>query len=456
MGIFETVPNRLLLPFVLSKEIKISLIICAVAVSGLQAQTQDSMSMMNMHGMNIQEMTSAFSPNLMMNRDGSGTSWQPDASGMMMYMKMHGRNQYMFHGFIFLRYTNQDVTNEGERGGDQFDAPNMFMFMFTHHFNDRNLFSFISMISLEPLTVGEGGYPLLFQTGESYLGEPLVDKQHPHDLFSELAINYTHAFNKDLDANIYLGYPGEPALGPVVFMHRLSAMNDPDAPLGHHWQDATHITFGVGTLGLRYKIIKLEGSIFTGREPNEDRYDFDKPRFDSYSYRISLNPNQHFALQFSQGFIKSPEELFPTENIIRTTASVMHFTHLGNEKFIASTLIWGMNHSNEGSNLHSVLAESNLKLKALSVYGRYEFVQKDAEELNLVQFENNPVFNINAITLGVNKIILSKLHTDLSVGVQGTINFPGNELQSIYGSNPIGAEVYLKIAPKMIRSGNMH
>jgi hypothetical protein len=31
-------------------------------------------------------------------------------------------------------------------------------------------------------------------------------------------------------------------------MHRPS-QHDPDAPIGHHWQDSTHITFGVATLG---------------------------------------------------------------------------------------------------------------------------------------------------------------------------------------------------------------
>lgn len=207
------------------------------------------------------EMTSYFSNNLPMNRDGSGTSWQPDATPVMMHMMMKGKTSFMMHGFMFLRYNAQDITNESNRGGSQFDAPNMFMFGASHKLNDKNLFTFLSMFSFDPLTVGNAGYPLLFQTGESYKGIPLVDKQHPHDLFSELAVNYTHSYSKDADVNIYFGYPGEPALGPSVFMHRSSAINNPDAPLGHHWQDATHITFGVGTLGLRYKIFKAEGSI---------------------------------------------------------------------------------------------------------------------------------------------------------------------------------------------------
>ena len=402
----------------------------------------DSMKMDN-EGM---KMASSFSLNLPMNRDGSGTSWQPDESPMMMYMIMDGNTAYMFHGAIFLRYTSQDVTKESERGGSKFDAPNWMMFMMTHQFNDKDLFSFNSMFSLDPVTE-RTGYPLLFQTGETYNGIPLVDRQHPHDLFEELAVNYTHSFTKDIDVNIYFGYPGEPALGPVVFMHRLSAMNNPDASLAHHWQDASHITFGVGTIGFRYSIVKAEGSIFTGREPDENRYNFDKPTFDSYSYRISINPDRNFSLQFSQGFIKSPEALEPDVNIIRTTASVIHTKLLKHGKFIATSLVWGMNHSSTGKNLNSLLFESNLKFKPLSIYTRYEFVQKDADELQLNEFNGNPTFNINAFTLGISKVLVSLIRTEISLGIQGTINLPDNNLKSIYGRNPLAMEAYIKISP---------
>ena len=147
------------------------------------------------------------------------------------------------------------------------------------------------MMSLDPLTEGGRGYPLLFQSGESWNGEPLHDRQHPHDLFDELSFSLSQKFDHDLSAYVYFGYPGEPALGPPTFMHRPSAMDDPDAPIGHHWQDSTHVTFGVATAGLVWRNVKIEGSIFTGREPDEDRYDFDQPEFDSYSGRLSWNPD---------------------------------------------------------------------------------------------------------------------------------------------------------------------
>jgi hypothetical protein len=392
------------------------------------------------------KMTSFFSPNLSMNRDGSGTSWQPDASPMWMYMIMKGNTSIMVHGSLFLRYTSQDITKKSNRGGSQFGAPNMFMLMLSQKLNDKNLFSFLTMFSFDQLTVGNEGYPLLFQTGESYKGVPLVDKQHPHDLFAELALNYTHSFTKDIDINTYFGYPGEPALGPAVFMHRLSAMNNPDAPLGHHWQDATHIVFGIGTLGFRYKNIKAEGSIFTGREPNENRYDFDQPLFDSYSYRITTNPSKNFSLQFSQGFIKSPEDLFPDEDIIRTTASVIHTRQFKQENFISSSVVWGMN-SSKGEKLNSILLESNLQLKPIIIYARYELIQKDAHELQLLQFTDNPIFNINAMTLGLNKILFRHVAGNISIGAQGTINFTDKNLTSIYGNNPLSGQVYLKFFP---------
>ncbi|HKR06980.1 MAG TPA: hypothetical protein VJY62_20250 [Bacteroidia bacterium] len=401
------------------------------------------------------KMTSAFSNHLPMSRDGSGTSWHPDSSPMMAYMKMKNKTMLMFHYAVFVRYTKQDVADKSNRGDKKFDAPNWLMFMLTQKLGEHDLFSFHSMISLDGVTEGKRGYPLLFQTGESADGKPLVDRQHPHDLFSALALNYTHSFSKDVDANAYFGYPGEPALGPPVFMHRPSAMNNPDAALGHHWMDATHITFGVGTIGIRYKNVKAEGSIFTGREPDEKRFDFDKPKFDSYSARVSVNPTENLALQVSRGFIKSPEVLEPDTDVTRTTASLLHNMKLTNESNIATSVVWGWNHNSYGENLQSFLIESNLMLMPLSIYARFEWIQKDAHELELESFDNNPTFNINAFTLGINKTLFTSFKTDFSLGVQGTINFPDEKIKPFYGNSPVGVEIFLKIAPAMMKKKSM-
>jgi len=405
---------------------------------------------MKMDTMQSMSMNSQFSLDLPMSRDGSGSSWVPDETPMYAYM-IHGKKwMTMIHGSIFLRYNNQDLFKSGSRGGSKVDAPNWFMAMTQRKVGKNGLFSINTMFSFDPFLVGPGGYPLLYQTGESYKGNKLVDRQHPHDLFAELDVNYTHRIAKNTDISLSVGYPGEPALGPPVFMHRLSAMNNPDAPLTHHYADATHITFGTTTLGFRYKDIKLEGSIFTGREPDEFRYNFDKPKFDSYSVRLSYNPSKEWALQVSNGWIHSPEDLEPLQNVDRFTASAIYTKTFNDDSYIATTLVYGQNHfSDNGKTLPSALLESSWQMHKTAVYGRYEYVQKDADELNLTgTYPLNPNFTINAVTLGVNHIMTTIASTNLTVGLQGTLNVSPSVLKTLYGSTPVGFEVYLRITPR--------
>jgi hypothetical protein len=413
-----------------------------------------NMDMGNDTGMTM--MSHAFSLNLPMSRDGSGTSWLPDASPMYGYMLTAGSWGLMFHGAIYPRFTSQNFNNDGKRGqASKFDAPNWFMGMAQHKVGGSGLFSFNLMMSLDRLTEGGYGYPLLFQSGETWKDMPLHDRQHPHDLFSEVAVAYTQALSKVADLTGYIGYPGEPALGPVAFMHRPSAMNDPDATLAHHWQDATHITFGVATLGFRYGIAKVEASAFNGHEPDENRFDFDKPAFNSYSYRVSVNPDKHVAIQFSQGIINGPEALNPAEDIFRTTASITTEHQIADASFINNSLIWGHNSVEEhngqpNASEHSITAESNVQLDATAVYARYEFVQKSAEELSI-----NPatvtIFNVNAFTLGVNRRLFQHAHTDVSLGVQATLNTIPDGLLNLYGNSPLSGQIYLKISPSLMK-----
>jgi len=404
----------------------------------------DSGSMMSM------KMNSQYSLDLPTNRDGSGTSWVPVETPMYAYM-IHGKKwMTMIHGSFFLRYNKQDLFNSGSRGGKKFDAPNWLMVMTQRQIGKNGLFSVNTMFSFDPFLVGPGGYPLLYQTGESYKGKKLVDIQHPHDLFAELSVNYTQRVSKDADVSLSFGYPGEPALGPPVFMHRLSAMNDPDAPLSHHYSDATHITFGTSTLGFRYKNIKLEGSIFSGREPDEYRYNFDAMRFDSYSVRLSYNPSKEWALQVSNGWIHSPESAEPLQNVNRFTASAIYTKMLDDDSFIATTLVYGQNHfSDNHKTLPSVLLESSWQMHKTAVYGRYEYVKKDADELDLSDnYPFNPNFTINAFTLGINRILATIAKTNLTAGIQSTLNVSPSELKTLYGSTPVGFEVYLRITPR--------
>jgi len=398
-------------------------------------------------------MSHAFSLQLPMNRNGSGTGWLPDASPMYGNMYHSKKWMYMLHGNLFLRYNSQDFTNKGTRGGDKVDAPNWLMFMGQRKIGDNGLFHFNTMLSLDAVTMGNSGYPLLFQSGEAYKGKPLVDRQHPHDLFSELSVSYAHSFSAKTGAFVYIAYPGEPALGPVAFMHRPSALYNPDAPLSHHWVDATHVSFGVATLGVRAGRFKLEGSSFTGREPNEKRFDFDAPKFDSWSTRLSFNPSVNWALQVSNGFLKSPEALQPEEDIHRTTASAIYSLPLRNEGSFNAIALWAMNKTKGYNGENAVLLEGSFRPNRLALYGRYEYVQKSVEELNLDEllYGHDALFPVHTFTVGFNYDLLKIGKANLAAGSQFSVYSSSSKLNNLYGKNPMAFEVFLRLYPGLMK-----
>jgi hypothetical protein len=413
--------------------------------SHLQMQ---GMSEMNGTQMSEMSMSNVYSKNLPMNRNGSGTGWLPDASPMYGYM-VHSRHwMYMIHGNLFLRYNDQDFSNKGSRGDQKFDVPDWLMFMGQREMGKNGLFHFSTMFSLDALS-GNDGYPLLFQTGESYNGKPIVDRQHPHDLFSELSVSYSYALSKKADVFLYLGYPGEPALGPIAFMHRPSALDDPDAPLSHHWVDATHVTFGVATIGFRYDNWKIDASCFTGREPDENRYDFDKPRFDSWSARVSFNPSDNWALQVSHGFIKSPEALHPEEDVNRTTASAIYSLPISDGS-INATALWGMNKVKDHNGENAFLLEGSWRKNKLALYSRFEWVQKSSEELVLDEniYGDNSIFPINSLTAGLNYDLFDIGQLKIAGGGQLCFYHADATLDSLYGRNPMAFEIFLRLYPR--------
>jgi len=382
-----------------------------------------------------------------MSREGSGTSWLPDSSPVYARMFMFGDNMLMLHGAIFPRYTNVST----QRGDDRIDAPNWFMAMYSHPLGESAQFGARLMMSLDPLTEGGRGYPLLFQSGESWNGEPLHDRQHPHDLFDELSFSLSQKFDYDFSTYVYFGYPGEPALGPPTFMHRPSAMDDPDAPIGHHWQDSTHVTFGVATAGVVWRDIKIEGSIFTGREPDEDRYDFDQPDFDSYSGRLSWNPTRNLAAQVSFGYIKSPEALEPELNRHRTTASLIYNLPLGNDSNWSNSFVWGQNNDTEGQGkTQSFLVESDYQRGRDTVYFRWERVEKSGEELVLNQAADTRIFPVSAYTLGYVRDLSHGSGLDIGLGTQFTINNRPDTLDRYYGDGlGYAFQFFLRIRPSL-------
>ena len=410
----------------------------------------------SMHG--DSQMHSAFSKNLPMNRNGSGTTWHPDNSPMYMNMWHKKGWMLMLHYGVFLNYSAQNLNNAGKRGDDMFTSSNWVMMMANKSVGKNGLFMFRGMFSADPFTVGGAGYPLLFQTGETWKNQPLIDNQHPHDLISELSIGYSQAFSKKVDVYSYFGFPGEPTIGPPAFMHRPSSLNIPVAPICHHWQDATHITFGVATLGVRYKNIKLDGSIFTGREPNENRYNFDRMRFDSYSGRISYNPTKSIALQISYGYLKSPETHAPNENINRLSASILHNIYFG-EKVLSSSLIWGMNSKKnigetQRENTNSFLYESYLQGMRMNYFTRLEAVQKSNDEL-VIETNNNFINTIYAINLGASVYVLKSKYVWADVGGLVTVNFMNRELETYYGNSPVSVVAFVRFVPSRMGAMKM-
>lgn len=320
-----------------------------------------------------------------MTRDATGTSWMPTSTRMPEIDIMSDQWMIMMHGFLMAIYDDQN-------GSRKFFSENMFMATAQKDYGIGTL-GLRSMISLEPATIGCNGYPLLLQEGETCNGKtPLINRQHPHDFLMELAAVYTLRFSKETSLFAYFGYPGEPALGPPAFIHRFSAFYNPEAPITHHLLDSTHIAFGVGTVGFVYNWLKIDASIFTGREPNQHRWGFDKPRFDSYSARLSINPTPNIAAQVSCGYIKSPEQLWADVNTLRTTASISY-----NKAWRCSnwqtTAAWGQNKEDPGLTVNGFLLESAIQIMQRHVFfGRGEYKSTDVGKVDLGYiYEFNPI-----------------------------------------------------------------
>ena len=292
----------------------------------------------------------------------------------------------------------------------------------------------------------------MLQSGEQVDGIPLVDRQHPHDLIMETAISYEHEITDDLALQVYSGLVGEPALGPVAFPHRPSAMMDPLAPLGHHWLDSTHITFGVVTAGVFTRRAKLEGSWFNGREPDDDRYDLDLRRFDAASGRITVNPDAHWSLQASAGYLASPEELEPDVSVVRTSASATHALKFG-RKYWTSTLAWGRNTPSKGPATDAALAETALDLEHLgATFARAEYVVKSGRDLALGPAMEGSTFNVGMLSVGHTHPILREGGLDTSLGILGSAGIIDADLESRYGTRfPLGVMAYVQVQPQVMR-----
>ena len=388
-------------------------------------------------------------------RMGSGTSWLPDASPMHAAHYMLGRWTLMVHGKGFFQYDWQG----GSRGSNQLGIVNWAMAAASRPLGGGQL-QLRAMLSAEPWTIGSRGYPLLVQSGESYQGAPLHDRQHPHDLFMELSALYERPAARNLGLSLYLAPVGEPAVGPVAFPHRPSAADDPLAPISHHWQDGTHITFGVVTAGVFTREVKLEASWFNGREPDETRTNFDYTgrRLDSYCARLTVNPGSRWSLSTWYAYLKSPEGLNPDESLHRLGAAALTTQRVGTRGTWSSGLIYGANDQvGPGPLASSVVLESTVDLDGTNAFfGRAEYVRKNAAELVLPSVPPTTEYDVGALALGYLRTVGTVAGLAAAVGLRASVNFAPSSLNAVYGSRtPAGVAMYFRVLPVGAREGSM-
>jgi hypothetical protein len=373
--------------------------------------------------------------------EGSGTSRLPgNEGGHHSGLHIDAGNDWMLmlHGYAWGVHTDQS----GPRGDSKTYVQSMAM-LSAEKETSWGRIQLKSMLSAEPL-MKNSGYPNLFATGETNKGEPLVDRQHPHDLFMELAARVDVNVANNASLFLYGGPVGGPALGPSAFMHRGSAKLNPEAPITHHWFDSTHITYGVATAGIATRKVQLEASLFTGREPDEKRWNIEKPRFDSWSVRATWNPSPQWALQASHGRLKQPEFLIhPDENEHRTTASV----HYANGKGLSAMFAFSAKNRDPGPTLTAFLAEANWDIDDHhTFFGRIENVKND--ELfpdDLSPLHETP-FRVSKFQAGYAYRLPLTEQFNLALGGTVSTFAKPNALDAAYGKHPIGATIFARLS----------
>jgi len=383
-----------------------------------------------------EEMPGALGP-YPMQRESSGTAWQPDASAHQGWMGMSGDWTLMAHGMLNFVYDYQS----GRRGGDKVFPSGMLMGMAQRPLGNGTL-QIRAMVSPDPL-MGRRGYPLLLASGETANGvDRLIDRQHPHDFFMELSASVSQNIGAKGSAFLYAGLPGEPAFGPPAFMHREAIMDSPEAPITHHWLDSTHITFGVVTGGVVIDRLKLEVSRFNAREPDQHRWNIETEPLDSTSIRLSWNPTTELALQGSWGRFKDPEQLEPGVDQERWSASALYAREIAPGWRVAGTFAWGRKTA-EHHNDDAFAAEASLKHHDWTVFGRGEMT----ENRELLDAEvHGPAFRVGKISLGGLKDFRIAEHFSLGVGGLFAVNFVPNGLTPLYGSHhPVGTMAFIRL-----------
>lgn len=367
---------------------------------------------------------------------GSGTSRLPATDQMHGAHFSAGDWALMAHGYAWGAYTDQG----GPRGDEMAFVASMAMLEGTRPLGDGARLQLRTMLSLDPL-MGDRGYPLLFAAGETAGGEPLIDRQHPHDLFMELSARVDADVAPGTSLFLYGGPVAEPALGPSAFMHRGSARFNPEAPITHHWFDSTHITFGVVTAGIAARQFQLEASAFRGREPDEARWDIETPKLDSWSVRASWTPTPEWAAQVSYGRLESPEVLHAGQDEGRLTASLAYASGP-----LSVTGAWSAKNRIPGPTLDAWLVEANYDLNERNaVFGRFENVEND-ELFPHGDPLHEQAFRVSKFSLGYAHSIPLGGAFSLALGGSASLYAKPDALDAAYGENPKSFTLFAKLA----------
>jgi len=402
-----------------------------------KAEGQTSMSMK----MNMGDPTSTLTENVLRHTT-SGTSLEPNSTNPPMLMKMRGNWMLMLHGQAAI--VEQQQT--GPRGHDKLFSANWIMPM-AMHTDAHGQLTLRTMFSLEPATISGRYYPELFQQGETAFGKPIVDGQHPHNFFMEIAALYDFRVGEQSLLSIYAALVGDPALGPVAFPHRASAAEDPLAPLGHHLQDSTHIADDVLTGGLTWHKVHLEASGFHGREPDENRWHIEVGGLDSWSTRLAIAATKDWTAQYSVGHLHSPEAQHPDEDVLRQTASVAYH-HSWQSATLDALALWGRNHTiGTPTNSNGYLFEATSHIHSRdSIWTRLENVDRTTDLLGAsAPSEESVIGRVQAYTAGYAHRLYGNGWSTGELGAQITSYTTPAALRLEYGDHPFGVAAVLNI-----------
>ena len=371
-------------------------------------------------------------------REGSGTSWVPDASHHSMAHSNVGEWMVMSHAVIDGVYSWQD----GPRGDEKSFVGGMLMASARRSFGQDGGLQLRGMVSPDPF-MGKSGYPLLLAAGETADGvNPLLDRQHPHDLFMELSASYSHRLSGEDSVFLYAGLPGEPAFGPPAYMHRPAAAASPEAPITLHWIDSTHITFGVLTAGWVHDRFKIETSRFRGREPDEHRYDIETGELDSTAVRVSWNPGDNWALQASWADVTSPEQLHPHTDVTKWSASALYTRPLASGGELAFTGAVARRDDSDGVKLDAWLGEASWKPNAnWTVFSRAEAIETN----ELAGGHHGPIEDVAKLSVGLSRDFRLTDNVSVALGALASKNWTSDTLAPLYDGDPMGAMAFVRL-----------